>query len=334
MNARLVLAVATTAAMSAPAFAQDDRREDVVRTTQNQFPGPRETEDQRRGWWVDVSLVGGYDNNPSLTARNDPREKGAGAFFGTAVSGYYRLFHEGPWTLAAQGAAFYSYPSGIPDFAVTAVRPGIGLDYRFAAFGVPMAAGFSYGLDAVWLGGDFFNLGHTLSWNVRFPVYPHFVVVPNYTLSVVDFAEDARDTVNHRIGLALRGPFRPMSFGRAEWSLDYGFARNNAGDLHAYDSYTIAAGLALGLRPGLLSLSRAAQSRIEAAIGYEHRGYTRYPTPPARRDDTVILSAAYATPIAERLHGRVALAHRIGGSNLAAFATRRTTLSVALTWRF
>jgi hypothetical protein len=332
--ARRSLAGALWVVAAASAAAQDDRREDVARTTQNQFPALREDGDERRGWWLDVSLVTGYDSNPSLTAKNDPRDKGAGAFVGTAISGYYRLHRDGPWTLSAFGAAFHSYPAEIPDFSVLALRPGVAADYRFRVWDTPMAAGFGYGLDAVWLGGDFFNLGHTLNWNLRFPVYPHFAMVPSYTLSVVDFKEDARDTVNHRVGVAFRGPFRPMAFGRAEWSVDYGFARNNAGDLHAYNSHTIAAGLALGLRPGLLSLSRAGQSRVEGAIGYEHRGYTRYPTSPARRDDTVILSAAYATPIAGRLQGRIALVHRIGDSNLAAFTTRRTTLSLALTWRF
>jgi hypothetical protein len=333
MTSRLVLAAAAVA-VSAPALAQDGRREDIVRSTQNQFPAFREHDVEQRRWWLDVSLVSGYDSDPSLTAETDPRDTGAGAFIGAAISGYYRLHRDGPWMLSAFGSGFHSYPAEIPAFSVLALRPGIAVDYRFRMLDTPMAAGFGYGLDAVWLGGDFFNLGHTPNWNLRFPVYPHFAVVPSYTLSVVDFKEDARDTVNHRIGVALRGPFRPMDFGRAEWALDYGFARNNAGDLHAYNSHTVSAGLALGLRPGLLSVSSAGQSRIEAAIGYEHRNYTRYPTSPARRDDTLILSTAYATPIVRQLQGRIALVHRIGESNLAAFITRRTTLSLALTWRF
>ncbi len=331
-----MMSAAALAGLTIPASApaQDDRREEVVRSAPGQYPSLLDAIDERRAWRLDLSLFTGFDSNPSLTAENEARSKGAGAFFGAAAAGHYRLYDARPWTLSAFGSGFHTYPVEIPDFSVVALRPGIVADYRFRAFDLPMAAAFGYDIDAVWVGGSFFNLGHALTWSARVPVFPHFVAIPSYRLAVIDFKEDPRDAVKHRWGLSLRGPFRPFSFGHPEWSLDYGFVRNNAGDLHAYDGHEVSAGLALGLRPGLLSLLRDGQSTLQAAIGYEHRSYSRYPTSPARRDDTILLSAGYATPLYGRLRGSISIAHRIGDSNLAAFTTRRTTVTFALTWRF
>lgn len=334
-TAAAIAAILGLASAGSNAAAETDRREDISRTAPGAYGPQTPGTADARPWALDLSVITGFDSNPSLTIDDDPRSAGSGGFLGMVASGSYRLYREAAWTVRASGVAFASYPFEAPDFSVAAIRPTLGADYAFSVGRVPVTAFGSYGLDATFVGGAFFNLGHAFTVGAQFPVAPFVTAAPAYTFSAIDFDEDARDTTRHRIGVTLSGPVFFIRDPYIDWSLGYGFTRNNAdNNFYIYDSHAISGTLGIRLRPGLLALRPFASSLVQLVVSYSGSDYFRYPTSPQRRDDIVTLSAAFATPITPQLHAAAVVVHYRADSTLANYEARRTTLTFALTWKF
>lgn len=286
-----------------------------------------------RPWNLSVRTFASHDTNVPLAATETTFSGNQSTnVFGLALSGDYRLYRAGQWTVAATGA-IQQTRNGDPalrDFDLTSVAPGLVARYGFRLSGRPSTLSMTYGARRDWLGGSGYATGHAAgadlgvrtSYSASVGAFA-YVAYNDFDDDGPDAAFSSRDAVSYRAG--IRG-IKSFNGNRQGIQGTLSYMKNDAKGANFVFQ---------GPAASLQFMSFIWGPWAAAAIAsFASTDYTNYAVTPRRESRTRDYRLAVFGPLSRKLSADLSIGRSEYRANQAAFEAKRENISLGITYAF
>ncbi|HEY8122432.1 MAG TPA: hypothetical protein VII78_14010 [Myxococcota bacterium] len=307
-------------------------------------PGFRGTEPARAGeaaperrWDAELRAFASYDSNIGLTEEQAPApyEYEPGLRAGLAASTTFRVAELGPLRLGAGFFAAQTLTAGdsyADDYDLSTLSPQLFANAAFEVGGAPGSVQLAYQFRRDFLGGDDFELSHSLRVGSALRPLASLELGASYQVSFDDFdatgfhgLNAARDAESHRFG--LQATWLGTEAGRS-LGVGYEYLHNQADDANFdFDGHGTFARFRTPL-----PLARFVQLELLAA--YTSVDYVHYTPAPQREARTQQYRAALLLPLTHGFVLDASYAYLRIGADQARFRTQRHLLSAGVSFHF
>lgn len=286
-----------------------------------------------RPWNLSLRAFASRDSNVPLAATDTvfTGERSSNVF-GVGLSGDYRLYRGGRWTVAATGAVQQTYngDSSLKEFNLTSASPGLLARYAFRALGRPARLTMSYAARRDWLGGSGFAAGHAATLDAGMRPSRSTEVGAFVAAGTNDFDDDgpnpdlsSRDGASYRAG--LRGT---MGFNRNRQAIraSLAYVKNDAKGANF-----VFSGPAASLQ--LMSYV-AGPWALAASASYAKADYTNFAVEPRRESRTKDYRLALYGPLTRKLSADLSVGRSYYDSNQSVFEAKRKNVSLGVAYLY